>query len=335
MNPMSHGQYMGHMNRISQNELSACMRKIDERLNDIRSKAADALNSFADEMAGHARQLAPVRKAYSTGKAKRKMRSSYHQMSDAEIEAFSAMAAKTSFVDRFGKRQPGYFSPHYQTGQSRIKNRRRIPKRGIVSRNRPDSPYRKIGVVNFRDVRVPLEGGTGIVSTFHGEIHPTKGWQRKAYITPAKRTIPREMIGFRHGKGVVIGHVALRRESETSTWRIARTTGDEVSITGVGRGVLKHLNAKQRYDLLHGRGVYLKFNAWGTKATIVMGGRLRSSIEAQAGSSRFQRLIVAEAPYAKYVEFGTRYMEAQPFLYPTLMVARRRMAGAIAKGVRG
>ena len=46
-------------------------------------------------------------------------------------------------------------------------------------------------------------------------------------------------------------------------------------------------------------------------------GYLRNSI---AASVQFpMRLyVVAKAPYATYVEFGTRYMAPQPFMYPAL-----------------
>lgn len=45
-------------------------------------------------------------------------------------------------------------------------------------------------------------------------------------------------------------------------------------------------------------------------------GYLRSSIYARVQGWIAE--IGAEAPYAIYVEFGTRYMQAQPYLYPAL-----------------
>jgi len=45
-------------------------------------------------------------------------------------------------------------------------------------------------------------------------------------------------------------------------------------------------------------------------------GRLRDSIYAKTSGWVIQ--IGAEAPYAIFVEFGTRYMQAQPFLYPAV-----------------
>lgn len=46
----------------------------------------------------------------------------------------------------------------------------------------------------------------------------------------------------------------------------------------------------------------------------VRSGTLRRSIEVE-GTERGAR-IVATAPHANYVEFGTRYMDAQPYMRP-------------------
>lgn len=303
---------------MSQAELQSCMREIDRKLEDLRFRADLALGDFAKEVAGHARQLAPVRKAYSTGKAKDKRRASYREMSPEEMEALSAAAAKTSWTDKFGIKHAGYLSPHYQTGKFRIKERHHLPKKGIASRNRPGSPYRVLGEYEFGEKKLPY------VRTAGGKTRASR----------KTRVVKRAPLAMHHERGRVIGTVHIARASESSPWKIKETRGDEVSITGVGRNILRHMNAKQRYDLIHGRGVYLKFNKWGTKAQIVMGGRLRSSIEVD-GQERFRWIVKATAPYAKYVEFGTRYMEAQPFLYPAMMAGRQRMASSIASKIRG
>lgn len=48
-------------------------------------------------------------------------------------------------------------------------------------------------------------------------------------------------------------------------------------------------------------------------------GALRDSIAAHMGdSSTAEAEIMAEVPYAAFVEFGTSLMEAQPFLRPAL-----------------
>jgi HK97 gp10 family phage protein len=307
---------------VSQAELKNCMREVNRRLEDLRFRADLALGDFAKEVAGQARQLAPVRKAYSTGKAKDKRRAGYREMNPEEMEALSAMAAKTHWTDKFGIKHAGSLSPNYQTGRFRIKERHQLPRRGITSRNRPDSPYRVLGEVEFAKKKVPY------VRTAGG----------KTQVSKKVRVVKQVPVAMHHERGRIIGTVQIGRASESSPWKIRKThstgEGAAVSITGVGRNILKHMNAKQQYDLIHGRGVYLKFNKWGNRAQIVMGGQLRSSIKAD-GKERFKWMVQATAPYAKYVEFGTRYMEAQPFLYPAMMAARPRMASSIASKIRG
>ena len=303
---------------MSQAELQSCMREVNRILEDFRFRADLALGDFAKEVAGQARQLAPLRKAYSTGKARDKRRAGYREMSPEEMEALSAMASKTHWTDTHGIKHAGSLSPNYQTGRFRIKERHRLPKKGIASRNRPGSPYRVLGEFEFAKKKVPY------VRTAGG----------KTKVAKATREVKQVPVARYHARNVILGTVHIGRASETSPWKIKETRGDEVSITGVGRNILKHMNAKQRYDLIHGRGVYLKFNKWGNRAQIVMGGRLRSSIEVN-GEERFKWMVQATAPYAKYVEFGTRYMEAQPFLYPAMMAGRSRMASSIASKIRG
>lgn len=48
-------------------------------------------------------------------------------------------------------------------------------------------------------------------------------------------------------------------------------------------------------------------------------GYLRSSIRAVSVSAGKEADVVVSAPYAAFVEYGTRYMPAQPFLYPAVM----------------
>lgn len=45
-------------------------------------------------------------------------------------------------------------------------------------------------------------------------------------------------------------------------------------------------------------------------------GELRASIHVEAGALPLSRRVVASAPHAAFVEFGTRFMEAQPYLTP-------------------
>lgn len=63
------------------------------------------------------------------------------------------------------------------------------------------------------------------------------------------------------------------------------------------------------------------------RAAPVRTGRLRSSIRV-AKVDRDRAVIEAGAPYAGYVELGTRYMRAQPYLRPALYRLR------VPKGTR-
>lgn len=54
-------------------------------------------------------------------------------------------------------------------------------------------------------------------------------------------------------------------------------------------------------------------------------GRLRDSIRVGSFTSRESVRVDATAPYAGYVELGTRYMDAQPYLRPSLYKWRGRL----------
>ncbi len=60
-------------------------------------------------------------------------------------------------------------------------------------------------------------------------------------------------------------------------------------------------------------------------------GYLRSTIFAVV--SGWVARIGAEATYAMYVEFGTRYMRAQPYLYPAIRTYLRSLEAIISEGI--
>ncbi|HYG66098.1 MAG TPA: HK97-gp10 family putative phage morphogenesis protein [Anaeromyxobacteraceae bacterium] len=62
-------------------------------------------------------------------------------------------------------------------------------------------------------------------------------------------------------------------------------------------------------------------------------GRLRASIEALR-EGRTSAVVVARAPYAAFVEYGTRRMAAQPFMRPAAQRARAEVAARIGEAVR-
>lgn len=87
----------------------------------------------------------------------------------------------------------------------------------------------------------------------------------------------------------------------------------------------RRLTSEVQSEIRRGQGVY--FNA--ATGRFQYGGFLRASIlrdefvEKEGPVMRIK--VVAHAPYARYVEFGTRNMKAQPFLYPALMQAFGRI----------
>ncbi len=60
-------------------------------------------------------------------------------------------------------------------------------------------------------------------------------------------------------------------------------------------------------------------------------GQLRGSIYAKVGE--WVAEVGAEASYAVFVEFGTRYMRARPFLYPAVQEALPRLEAIILEAI--
>jgi HK97 gp10 family phage protein len=72
--------------------------------------------------------------------------------------------------------------------------------------------------------------------------------------------------------------------------------------------------------------VALTIEAGGKMRAPIDTGHLRNSIQARpVGSATWE--VVAQAHYAVYVEMGTRYMRARPFLGPAVEDARRAVSG--------
>lgn len=64
-------------------------------------------------------------------------------------------------------------------------------------------------------------------------------------------------------------------------------------------------------------------------------GALRASIEIVAGADPLTTRVVAGAPYAKFVEFGTRHVAARPFLHPALALEKPRLVAALSAALAG
>jgi len=62
---------------------------------------------------------------------------------------------------------------------------------------------------------------------------------------------------------------------------------------------------------------------------------LARSIHAEAGRDALEWVVRAEAPYARFVELGTRRMAARPFLMPALRFIWPRIRAGIRNSLKG
>jgi len=60
---------------------------------------------------------------------------------------------------------------------------------------------------------------------------------------------------------------------------------------------------------------------------------LARSITAEAGRDALEWTVRADAPYARFVELGTRRMAARPFLMPALRFVWPRITAGIVAGI--
>ncbi len=67
-------------------------------------------------------------------------------------------------------------------------------------------------------------------------------------------------------------------------------------------------------------------------------GRLRHGIQTEVNTGEAHSDVIGvlfdDVPYAPFVEFGTRFMRAQPFLRPGMAMAEARYEREIAKGLK-
>lgn len=109
----------------------------------------------------------------------------------------------------------------------------------------------------------------------------------------------------------------------------------------LSRPVGKQLTGRARYDLQHAKVEQIKSERlefrdvgrgalyWDTeKQAFFFGGNLRASVRVEARDREdfYERVVIAggeRAPYAKYLEFGTRKMAARPFMRPAFQHIKR------------
>jgi HK97 gp10 family phage protein len=103
-------------------------------------------------------------------------------------------------------------------------------------------------------------------------------------------------------------------------------------------GVEEFKQAMQQFNSEMQRHVHRQLATWAAdikalaqQLVPVRTGHLRSSIYAKI--QEWVAEIGAEATYALFVEFGTRYMQAQPFFYPAIQEHLPRLEQIICEAI--
>ncbi|MGB9841628.1 MAG: HK97-gp10 family putative phage morphogenesis protein [Candidatus Bathyarchaeales archaeon] len=111
-----------------------------------------------------------------------------------------------------------------------------------------------------------------------------------------------------------------------------------VEITCDVEGVEEFQQAMQQFDSGMQRHVHRLLASWAADVKAlakqlapVRTGHLRSSIYAKI--QEWVAEIGAEATYALFVEFGTRYMQAQPYLYPAIQEHLPQLEAIICEAI--
>jgi HK97 gp10 family phage protein len=111
-----------------------------------------------------------------------------------------------------------------------------------------------------------------------------------------------------------------------------------VEVTCDVEGIEEFKAAMQHFDSSVQRQVHRFLASWcadvkakARRDVHVVSGRLRSSIYAKI--SEWVAEIGAEATYAAFVEFGTRFMAARPYLYPAIQAYLPRLERVICEAI--
>jgi HK97 gp10 family phage protein len=110
----------------------------------------------------------------------------------------------------------------------------------------------------------------------------------------------------------------------------------QINIDVVGAEEFKA--AMRQFDAGMQRQVHERLSKWAEEVKASAGqqvpvktGQLRDSIYAKVGE--WVAEVGAEAAYAVFVELGTHYMRARPFLYPAVQEALPRLEAIICEAI--
>lgn len=103
-------------------------------------------------------------------------------------------------------------------------------------------------------------------------------------------------------------------------------------------GVEEFKAAMQRFDSAMQESVHVRLESWvadvkalAQQLVPVKTGRLRNSIYAKIQEWTME--VGAEADYALFVEFGTRYMQERPYLFPAIHEHLPRLEQIICEAI--
>lgn len=99
-----------------------------------------------------------------------------------------------------------------------------------------------------------------------------------------------------------------------------------------GEAIRAKLTARGLSEVRSGAAVHV-----GATGKVQIGGRLKASIDARPvreTATGVSAEVVADAPYARYVEFPTIHNRAQPFLLPALKDEQRTLVRSVAASIR-
>jgi HK97 gp10 family phage protein len=111
-----------------------------------------------------------------------------------------------------------------------------------------------------------------------------------------------------------------------------------VEIKCAVEGIEEFKEAMERFDSAMQEHVHKLLESWAEEVKSlakqlapVRTGHLRSSIYSNV--QEWVAEIGAEATYALFVEFGTRYMQARPFLYPAVQEYLPRLEAILCEAI--
>lgn len=282
-----------------------------------RSELKDALSDVGDQITREAQRRAPIRQIFQRGKPGPRQ---YRHATKSEMRAMNSFAKSMGYKQTRNERgQFGGYS--IAKGKGIIRNVNDISRFDALISDRAEGeamsgPSLGIQIGRFE------RGVTGDkkLNTVNLEKKKRYGGVQAFTDEGLVEEIPKgQRATMLHRSENLRGATRLGHRVEVPGYRFKNTT------------VQKLLTSRARYDLARpGRGTYR------VGSSLYFGGFLRRSIGAEAvhiEGNVVSVTIVAAAPYAKYVEFGTYKDPAQPFMLPALKGAKGALRAELKRRI--